>query len=926
MADPKPLILIDGSSWLFRAFHALPPLTNPQGEASGAVFGMTTMLKRLLKEYAPERIAVIFDPPGPTFRNELYAEYKANRDETPDELKQQFPRVIELIEALGLPVLQVPGYEADDVIGTFAVQGREQGLPVLIITGDKDMAQLVDARVRLLDTMKNRTLDAAAVQEKFGVPPERIIDYLALMGDSSDNIPGVAGVGEKTAAKLLNEYGSLDALMARADEVKGKLGEKLRAALPDLPLYRQLTTIRCDLELKERVDDLRPRDTDKEKLAAIYKRMGFNRWYEELTAAATGATSATVAQPASDLAPLPEPATAPMAESAKTRVDTVLDEAAFTAMLASLKAAPLICLDTETDSLDPQQARIVGLSFAIEAGHGWYLPLAHSYLGVPAQLEMQSVLARLKPVLEDASKPKLGQHIKYDLNVLHHHGIEVAGVAYDTMLESFVLDAGANRHDMDTLAMKYLNHTTIHYEDVTGKGKSQIPFHQVSIEKAADYSAEDADITLRLHQTLYPRLAPEAGLKRVFETIEMPLVPVLAQIERNGVRIDVGLLGRISVEFAGRMDELQAQCWNEAGQEFNLGSPPQLQQILYEKLKLPVLGHTPKGQPSTAEDVLAELADQHPLPKLILSWRELSKLRSTYTESLPREVNPRTGRIHTSYHQAGAATGRLSSSDPNLQNIPVRTEEGRRIRQAFIAEPGHLLLSIDYSQIELRLMAHLSNDPKLQDAFKKGLDIHQATAAEVLGLPLDQVTSEQRRSAKAVNFGLIYGMSAFGLAKQLGIARGDAGDYMAKFFERYAGVKIFMDETKEKARAQGYVETLFGRRLYLPNIRSKNQAQRGYAERTAINAPLQGTAADLIKLAMIDLHAFLLREQLPIRMTMQVHDELVFEGPAAIVTEWAPQLAERMCRISRLSIPLVADWGLGTEWNQAHSAQGHASH
>ncbi|MEK6806697.1 MAG: DNA polymerase I, partial [Pseudomonadota bacterium] len=740
------------------------------------------------------------------------------------------------------------------------------------------------------------------------------------------------------------EYGSLDALVSRAAEVKGKLGDNLRAALTELPLYRQLTTIRCDLKLKETVDDLRPGEADREKLAALYKRMGFNRWLEELKSEApesghprpsTELRTGSGGDPATTVettAPLDsclrgndEPVK-PVGDSPKTRAETVLDETAFAAMLRKLEAAPLICLDTETDSLDSQQARIVGLSFAAEPGHGWYVPLAHRYLGVPKQLEMKSVLARLKPILEDASKPKLGQHIKYDLNVLHHHGIDVAGVDYDTMLESFVVDAGANRHDMDTLALKYLSHATIHYEDVTGKGKSQIPFAQVSIEKAADYSAEDADITLRLHQALHPRVIAEPGLKRVFETIEMPLVPALAQIERNGVRIDTALLGRISLEFAQRMDEYQLLCWKEAGQEFNLGSPLQLQQILYEKLKLPVLGHTPKGQPSTAEDVLAELAEQHPLPRLILSWRELSKLRSTYTETLPQQVNPNTGRIHTSYHQAGAATGRLSSSDPNLQNIPVRTEEGRRIRQAFIASEGNLLLSIDYSQIELRLMAHLSNDPRLQEAFKKGLDIHQATAAEVLGLPLEQVTSEQRRSAKAVNFGLIYGMSAFGLAKQLGIARGEAGDYMTKFFERYAGVKTFMDETKEKARTQGYVETLFGRRLYLPNIKSKNQAQRGYAERTAINAPLQGTAADLIKLTMIDLHAFLLKEKSPVLMIMQVHDELVFEGPAKTVTQLAPLLAERMCRVTRLNVPLVADWGIGNEWNQAHSPQGHASH
>jgi DNA polymerase-1 len=926
-APAKPLILIDGSNWLFRAFHALPPLSNSKGEPTGAIYGMGSMLRRLFKDYAVDqggRIAVVFDVGGKTFRHEMYSDYKAHRTETPEDLSAQFPAIVEMAQALGLPVLQVADVEADDVIGTLTKQAEAQGLEVLIVTGDKDMAQLVNERVALLDTMKNRRMNPAGVVEKFGVPPERIVDYLTLMGDASDNIPGVPGVGEKTAAKLLQEFGSLDELVARASEVKGKLGEKLRAALPQLPLSHELATIRCELDLPFKLDDLRVQTPDREKLAALYQRLGFNRWVEELSGVSAPAAPA---KPRPQVAAVPEAEASPVVHPASvaTRAETVLDEAAFEAMLKRLEAADLVCVDTETDSLDSNQARLVGLSFAVEPGHGWYVPVGHNYLGAPAQLPMDMVLSRLKPLLQDAGKPKLGQHLKYDLNVLMRHGVIVQGIAHDTMLQSYVLDAAGNRHDMDTLAEKYLGHQTIKFADVAGKGKGQITFNQVSIDKAAAYSAEDADITLRLHLVLYPRVCAVPALKKVYEEIEIPLVPVLAGMEQAGVRVDARLLAQISAELAKRMDELQTAAFKEAGQEFNLGSPKQLGAILYEKLQLPVLGKTPKGDPSTAEDVLEELATQHPLPRLILDWRGVSKLRSTYAETLPLQINPRTGRIHTSYHQAVAATGRLSSSDPNLQNIPVRTSEGRRIRQAFVAEPGNLLLSIDYSQIELRLMAHFSGDERLIEAFKAGLDIHQATAAEVFGLPLEQVGSDQRRAAKAINFGLIYGMSAFGLAKQLGIARNEAAEYIERFFTRYPGVKGFMDATRELAKTRGYVETLFGRRLYVPNINSRNQGLRQYAERTAINAPLQGTAADLIKLAMIEIARYLKEKGADITMIMQVHDELVFEASAETLAVAAPGIAKRMCLVSPLRVPLVADWGLGLQWDQAHTASGHAS-
>jgi DNA polymerase-1 len=922
-AETSPVILIDASGWLFRAYHALPPLTNSAGQPTGAIFGMINMLRRLLREYRPARIAVVFDAPGKTFRDEIYAEYKAHRDETPEDLSIQFPSIVEVVQALGLPLLQIEGVEADDVIGTLARHAEHDGRDVLIVTSDKDMAQLVDARVHLLDTMKNRRLDAAGVEEKFGVPPQCIVDYLALVGDTSDNIPGVPLVGPKTAAKWLKEYGSLAGIVAHADAITGKAGENLRdcIAREQLPMAQKLATIACDVKLPVALDALQPLEPDTSRLRELYRQFGFGKLLAELDGAS--APAAETEKQAAE-APASADTEAAPTDSARTQAETVLDETAFATMLEQLQRADLICVDTETDSLDSMRARLVGLSFAVTPGAGWYVPVAHDYLGAPEQLPLDNVLAQLKPLLEDARKPKVGQHIKYDLNVLARHGVDVRGIAFDTMLESYVLDAAGNRHDMDTLAEKYLNHRTIHYEDVAGKGKSQITFNQVAIDKAAEYSAEDADITLRLHRTLYPRVCEVDALKRVFETIEMPLVPVLAQMERNGTKIDSQLLARISTELATRMAETQAQAFREAGGEFNLGSPKQLQAILYERLQLPVLGKTPKGDPSTAEDVLEQLAAEHALPRLILEWRGLSKLRSTYADALPQQINPHTGRVHTSYHQAVAATGRLSSSDPNLQNIPIRNAEGRRIREAFIAEAGNALLSVDYSQIELRLMAHLSADPRLRDAFAKGLDVHQATAAEVFGLPLAQVSSDQRRTAKTINFGLIYGMSSFGLARQLGIGRSEAQSYMDTFFARYPGVKRYMEETRVLARERGYVETFFGRRLYLKDINSRNAAARGYAERTAINAPLQGTAADLIKLAMIDVHGWLAQQAPDIRMILQVHDELVFEGPEAQIRGLAQTIAERMCRIATLEVPIVANWGIGPNWDRSHDVGGEA--
>lgn len=897
-----PLILIDGSSWLYRAYHALPPLTAPDGSPTGAIYGMANMLRKLFSEYGCERIAVIFDPRGDTFRNELYADYKANRPPVPEDLESQFAPMRELISALGVPLMQIKGFEADDVIATLARQAEADGAEVLIVSGDKDLAQLVTDRVKLLDTMKGVTFDPSAVRDKYGVPPEQIVDWLALMGDTSDNIPGVPGVGPKTAAKWLDQYRDLDQLLAASDEIKGKAGEKLRAAADQLPLSRQLATVRDDVSLEQPWDSLTRRAPDTETLAGLYEQLGFRRWLEALRE-----------DQAEDEGEAPAPA-------AKTSVEvtTVLDDAALDTLRQALESAELICLDTETDSLDAVRARLVGLSFAVEPGKAWYVPLAHRGIDMPQQLPWERVRAALGPLMEDAERAKVGQNLKYDINVLAGAGVTLRGVVHDTMLQSYVLDA-TGRHDMDTLAETHLGHRTIAYSDITGKGKKQIGFDEVAVDKAAEYAGEDADVTLRLHQTLYPRVRDDDQLASVYRDIEMPLVPILAAMEATGVYVDADVLSGISRELGERMETLQQQCWELAGEQFNLGSAQQLQHILFDKLGLPVSSKTPKGAPSTNEEALDALADQHALPARILEWRGMSKLRSTYADALPKKINPDTGRIHTHYHQAATATGRLSSSEPNLQNIPIRTEAGRRIRDAFVAPDGKRLMAIDYSQIELRLMAHFSEDERLIAAFRDDKDIHRATASEVFDLALDEVTAEQRRAAKAINFGLIYGISAYGLARNLGIGREEAAHTIDRFFARYPGVRAYMDGQRERARSQGYVETLFGRRLYLPNIRARNANMRQYAERTAINAPLQGTAADLIKRAMIDVFHWSSEHAPDVRMIMQVHDELVFEGPEKALRAMASSVTERMCNVIELRVPLIAEPGFGRNWNEAHA-------
>jgi DNA polymerase-1 len=902
----KTLVLVDGSSYLFRAYHALPLLTNSKGEYTNAILGVTNMLKKLVETYPEAYFGVIFDAPGKTFRNDMYPEYKANRASMPDELREQIKPLHQLIKAMGLPLVMEPGVEADDVIGTLAKQAEEEDLNVVISTGDKDIAQLVTNKTSLINTMNNQWLDEEGVKEKFGVPPNMIIDYLALMGDTSDNIPGVPKVGPKTAAKWLNAYGSLDEIIAKADEVKGKVGESLRDHLDAIPLSKELVTIKCDVPLDKAPADLIRTQPDTETLKEMVSHYEFNSWLKQLG----GTKASTVASEQVDEKPLP----------AKTEltVETILDEATFNQWLAKLTEAELFAFDTETTHLDYTKALVVGVSFAVEAGHAAYVPLAHSYPGAPQQLSRQWVLDQLKPLLESESARKVGQNLKYDANVLANHGISLAGICHDTMLQSYVLNSTASRHNMDALAEKYLGQETIHYEDVAGKGAKQICFDQVSIELAAPYAAEDADITLRLHQHIFPQLKQIDSLATVYETIEMPLVPVLARMEQTGVLVDEQMLSQQSGELTASIKALETQAHEAAGQAFNLGSPKQIQEILYDKLGLPVLKKTPKGQPSTAESVLQDLAVDFPLPRLILEHRSLSKLRSTYTDKLPKQINPVTGRVHTSYHQAVAATGRLSSSDPNLQNIPVRSEEGRRIRQAFIAEEGFTVMAADYSQIELRIMAHLSQDTGLLQAFKEGLDVHKATAAEVFGVPVDQVETHQRRSAKAINFGLIYGMSAFGLAKQLDIDRGAAQGYINLYFERYPGVKQYMDETRELAREQGYIETLFGRRLYLPDILAKNGQRRQYAERTAINAPMQGTAADIIKLAMLSVDNWLQVDKPAVRMVMQVHDELVFEVENSYLDQAASIIQQKMSGAASLDVPLVVDVGMGKNWDEAH--------
>ena len=895
-ATRRCLVLVDGSSYLYRAFHAMPSLTNSKGRPTGAAYGMTNMLKRLEAEVAPELAAVVFDAKGKTFRDDLYPEYKANRPPMPAELRAQIEPIHALVRALGFPVLEVGGVEADDVIGTLAERAKEAGLDVLVSTGDKDMAQLVDDHVTMVNTMDGAILDSAGVLAKFGVPPASIVDYLTLVGDAVDNVPGVPKVGPKTAVKWLAQYGTVEEVVARADEIKGKVGENLRASLAQIPLSKDLVTIRRSVDLDVGPLDLELLEPDAEALRTLYGELEFKTWLGEL---------------------LDEHGDAP-SEAPAAVYETVFNEAALDAWIERLGSADTFAFDTETTSLDYMRADLVGVSFAVEPGHAAYVPFGHDYPGAPDQLSRDLVLGKLRPLLESERPAKVGQNLKYDMSVLARAGFALAGVAFDTMLESYVLDSTATRHDMDSLALKYLGHRTIHYEDIAGKGAKQLSFNQIPIESAGPYAAEDADITLRLHQTLRPRLEAHPSLATLCDTVEVPLVPVLSRVERNGVRIDVRRLNQQSAELAERMREIEGSAHACAGGPFNLGSAKQIQSILFDRLGLPVLAKTPKGQPSTAESVLQELAFDHELPKLILEHRAMSKLKSTYTDALPACVNPDTGRVHTSYHQAVASTGRLSSSDPNLQNIPVRTHEGRRIRQAFIADPGFTMIAADYSQIELRIMAHLSGDAGLLAAFASGADIHRATAAEVFAGGAGEVTDEQRRSAKAINFGLIYGMSAFGLARQLGIERGEAQSYVELYFSRYPGVKAFMDSTRESARERGYVETVFGRRLYLPEIRSSNIHRRQYAERTAINAPMQGTAADIIKRAMLSLDAWIAESAAPVRMIMQVHDELVFEVAEEAVGDVAPIIRERMCGAAQLSVPLVVDVGQGDNWDEAH--------
>jgi len=891
----ESLVLVDGSSYLYRAFHALPALTNSHNEPTGAIHGVVAMLKKLMATYEPTRTAVVFDAKGDTFRNELYAEYKANRPPMPEELSAQVEPLFSLVRALGFPLVVESGVEADDVIGTLAVAGADAGYDVIISSGDKDLAQLVSERIKLVNTMDDVTLDVEGVKRKFGVPPERIVDYLTLVGDKVDNIPGVDKVGPKTAVKLLDEFGSLDGVMAHADDVKGKVGENLRAALDHLPLSRTLATIRCDVPLNETLDDLVPNPPDVDALVAQFTALEFKTWLRELMSGDDAAPPATAAD-----------------------YECVTTPERLAAWVEACRDAGAFAFDTETTSLDYMQARVVGVSVAVEPGSAAYVPFGHTYAGAPDQLSEAAVLEAFGPLLEDPQLAKLGHNLKYDASVLANHGIAMTGIRHDTMLESYVFNSTASRHDLDTVALKYLGHDTIHFEDVAGKGAKQITFDQVPLETATPYAAEDAEVVIRLHANLRPRIEAEGRLADVLDTIEMPLVPVLSRIERNGVKVDIDLLATFSGELAERIAALEADAHRIAGEPFNLGSPKQLQTILYDKLGLPVTQKTPKGQPSTAESVLAELAEDYELPSVLMEYRALTKLKSTYADALPKVVNEGTGRVHTSYHQAVAATGRLSSSDPNLQNIPIRTALGRRIRQAFVAPEGTRLVAADYSQIELRIMAHLSGDPQLLAAFEQALDVHRATAAEVFGATLDAVTDEQRRAAKAINFGLMYGMSAFGLGRQLGIERGAAQAYIDRYFERYPGVKGFMDRIRTEAHECGFVETVFGRRLYLPDIGSRNAARRQYAERTAINAPMQGTAADIIKRAMIAVDAWIEREAPEVTMIMQVHDELVFEIAEDAVEAATAEIVARMSAAAELSVPLLVEAGAGANWDEAH--------
>jgi DNA polymerase I len=910
MSQSAPLVLVDGSSYLYRAYHAMSraDLRNSAGVPTGAIRGVTAMLRRLLADYPDSHIAVVFDAKGKTFRDDIYEQYKANRPPMPEDLRPQVEPIHDIIRAMGLPLLCIEGVEADDVIGTLARQATQKGMDVVVSTGDKDMAQLVNQHVTLVNTMTETTLDIEGVKEKFGLPPERIIDFLALMGDKVDNIPGVPGVGEKTALSLLQNLGSLKDIYDNLEAVRTldfrgakKMPEKLAENRDLAELSYQLATIKCDVELDIAVEELKHQPLDRQALLTLFKKFEFRSWISELE---------------SDT---PVPAADTSSGRQTGQYHCILNEQDWQLWLQKLQAADLFAFDTETTSLSYLDARIVGVSFAVQPGEAAYLPLKHDYPGAPEQLDFDEVMKQLKPLLEDPDKHKVGQNLKYDRHVLLNHGIDLKGIAHDTMLESYVLDSTATRHDMDSLAKKYLDRDTIHFEAIAGKGKKQLSFNQIGIEEAADYAAEDADITLQLHLALWPRLQKIPSLVKVYTDLELPLLPVLNTLERNGVNIDIWMLQQQSDDMARQIEALEKEAHILAGQEFNLGSTKQLQEILYEKQNLPVKKKTPKGAPSTAEEVLQELADEgYELPQVIMQYRGLSKLKSTYTDKLPQMVNKTTGRVHTSYHQAVTATGRLSSSDPNLQNIPIRSENGRRIREAFVASEGYVLLAADYSQIELRIMAHLSGDESLLNAFAKGEDIHRHTASEIFGIALNEVTSEQRRSAKAINFGLIYGMSAHGLSKQLGIDRNQAADYMNTYFDRYPGVRQYMDSTREQARQQGYVETIFGRRLYLPEINAKNGMRRQYAERTAINAPMQGSAADIIKRAMIDIHTWLNQADTGIRMIMQVHDELVFEVPEDQLELARTTIEQFMINAADLKVPLEVGLGTGDNWEQAH--------
>lgn len=892
MSIPEaPFVLVDGSSYLFRAYHALPPLTNSKGMPTGAVYGVINMLKKLLKDYPTETVAVVFDPKGKTFRDDIYSEYKANRDEMPEELACQIKPLFEIIKALGFPLVIMDGFEADDVIGSLVVAAEQRGMHSLVSTGDKDLAQLVNDHVTLINTMNNRIMDADGVIAKFGIPPELIIDYLSLVGDTSDNIPGIPSVGPKTAVKWLTAYGDLNGIVANAETIKGKVGEKFRDNLDNLTLSKKLVTIKCDIELPFELTSLVKTEQDNIKLAELFGELEFKSWLAEVSKDVT--------------------------QSTKKDYVTLFTEIELQQWLDKIAKNKLVAFDTETTSLDYMKAELVGVSFAIEKNQAAYLPLDHRYVGAPQQIGCKRGLELLKPMLEDPNIQKIGHNLKYDISVLANHGINVQGVAYDTMLESFILSS-ANRNDLDGMALKYLGHTNIKFEEVAGKGAKQKTFDQVDVAVAAEYAAEDSDVCLQLHQLCYPKIKTYEKLDNVLKKIEMPLVTILSKIERTGVLIDAEHLKKLSVEFSQKITQLEQQAYLLAGEEFNLSSPKQLQEILFNKLNIPVTEKTAKGQPSTAESVLHELSADYELPGVILEYRSLSKLRSTYTDSLPEKVNSQTGRVHTSYHQAGAWTGRFSSTDPNLQNIPIRTEEGRRIRQAFIAPKGYKILAADYSQIELRIMAHLSGDKGLLEAFANDKDIHQATAAEVFGVALDEVTDLQRRNAKAINFGLIYGMSAFGLAKQLGIGRSDAQTYIDTYFERYPGVKNYMDETRRKAHEFGHVETIFGRQLHLPEINASNIQRQRAAERTAINAPMQGTAADIIKRAMINVSGLIAQQQWDIRMIMQVHDELVFEVNESLLDDFMEPLQHAMASTADIAVPLTVGIGVGDNWDEAH--------